>query len=82
MNQKFSPHQHHQLMKTGYLLTGMMLSVLFTKIADQIFPPEPVVVHTVIDSVKIVHEHRKKDMINYKADTTSKSSYEHQDKQP
>jgi len=82
MKQKFSLHQHHQLVKIGYFLTGMMLSVLFTKIADQIFPPEPVVVHTVIDSLKIVHEHRKKDLINHKSDTTSKSTYAYPDKQP
>ena len=60
MKEKQVFHQHHQLLKTGYFIAGMILSVLFTKIADLIFPPEPVVVHTVIDSVKIVHEFKRR----------------------
>jgi len=60
MKQKPTTHQHQHLLKTGYFIAGMILSVLFTKIADLMFPPDPVVVHTVIDSVKIVHEYKHK----------------------
>lgn len=64
MKHKPPLHQHQQLLKSGYFIAGMLLSVLFTKIADIMFPPEPVVVHTFIDSVKIVHEHQRRNLTN------------------
>ncbi|MEA4936075.1 hypothetical protein SDC9_206505 [bioreactor metagenome] len=65
MKQKSLPHQQHQPHKTAYFIAGMILSVIFTKIADLAFPPEPIVVHTVIDSIKIVHEYRRRNLKTY-----------------
>lgn len=49
---------YKQSSKTFFFIAGMILSALITNVIDRFFPPEPVVVHTVIDSVKIVHEYK------------------------
>lgn len=52
--------------KIFFFIAGMILSAIITNVIDRFFPPEPVVVHTVIDSVKIVHEYKHR-----RAHTTS-----------
>jgi len=57
---------YKQSSKIFFFIAGMVLSALITNVIDRFFPPEPVVVHTVIDSVKIVHEYKHR-----RAHTTS-----------
>ncbi|MEA4975168.1 MAG: hypothetical protein VB046_05460 [Paludibacter sp.] len=61
MKSKISAVSKQQRYKIFFFIAGMILSAIITNVIDRFFPPEPVVVHTVIDSVKIVHEfkHRR-----------------------
>jgi hypothetical protein len=82
MKKKPLPRRRQTLLKTGFFIAGMCLSAIITNVIDRCFPPDPVVVHTVIDSVKIVHEYRERDKMRKKISTTPKSSYASPDKQP
>jgi hypothetical protein len=58
MKPQRSASSKQQLQKIFFFIAGMILSAIITNVIDRFFPPEPVVVHTVIDSVKIVHEYK------------------------
>lgn len=74
MKSKKRAFPKQQRNKIIFFIAGMILSAIITNIIDRFFPPEPVVVHTVIDSVKIVHQFNRNNKYVHKKLNPEKSN--------